>query len=169
MTLCIPFDSLKKMCSLKSFKYKSFLLGTLIMNTPRKFTNKWFGLYKVQYHLSNNTCLLVIIDKFDPNPILMNVDKLKSYNYVSKEVQGQTIITPIYWDNKTNNITIGKQFVDDEDNFEEDGELTYNHYVVTKPLVLVMDVAHVQIMMRPSRVQCKSSMQMIIVMILLKQ
>lgn len=85
----------------------------------------------------------------------MNVNKLKSYNYVLKD---QTIITPIYWDNKTNNITIGRQFVDDEDNFEEDGELTYNHYVVPKPLVLVMDVAHVQIMMRPSRVQRKSNM-----------
>jgi hypothetical protein len=47
MTLCIPFDSLKKKCNLKSLKYMSFLLGTLIMNTPRKFTNKWFGPYKV--------------------------------------------------------------------------------------------------------------------------
>jgi hypothetical protein len=36
MTLCIPFDSFKKKCNLKSFKYKSFLLGTALMNTPKE-------------------------------------------------------------------------------------------------------------------------------------
>jgi hypothetical protein len=36
------------------------------------------------YCLSNNIVLLVNIDKFEPNPILMNISKLKPYRYLGK-------------------------------------------------------------------------------------
>ncbi len=40
---------------------------------PGKFTKKWFDLYKVQYVLPNNNMLLVTIEKFETNPILVNI------------------------------------------------------------------------------------------------
>ncbi len=46
------------------------------------FQRQWFGPYKIQYCLLNNTILLTTIDKFDPNPILANINKLKSYRFV---------------------------------------------------------------------------------------
>ena len=45
----------------------------------RKLQNKWFGPYRVQYLLPNNTILLVTIDKFDPDPVIVNINKLKTY------------------------------------------------------------------------------------------
>jgi hypothetical protein len=44
-----------------------------------KFTNKWFGSYKIQFCIPNNTMFLVILDKFDPNHVLVNLNKLKQY------------------------------------------------------------------------------------------
>ena len=44
-----------------------------------KLRNKWFGSYRVQYLLPNNTVLLVIVDKFDPDPVIVNINKLKIY------------------------------------------------------------------------------------------
>ena len=44
-----------------------------------KLRNKWFGPYRVQYLLSNNTVLLVTVDKFDPDPVIVNINKLKTY------------------------------------------------------------------------------------------
>jgi hypothetical protein len=35
-----------------------------------------------QYYLPNNTILFVSIINFEPNPILINVNKLKAYKYV---------------------------------------------------------------------------------------
>jgi hypothetical protein len=52
-----------------------------------KFTKKWFGLYKVQHVLPNNIMLLVIIEKFETNLVLVNVKKLKPYKYMEFEVQ----------------------------------------------------------------------------------
>jgi hypothetical protein len=54
-----------------------------------KFTRKWFGPYIVQYMLSNNTMLLVIIEKFETNPMLVNVNKLKGYKFMEFEVHKQ--------------------------------------------------------------------------------
>jgi len=42
----------------------------------KKFKKWWFGLYKIQYCLPNNIIPLVNIDKFEPNPILVNINKL---------------------------------------------------------------------------------------------
>ncbi len=38
----------------------------------------------IQYCLLNNTTFLVIVDKFDPNPILVNINKLKPYWFQNK-------------------------------------------------------------------------------------
>jgi len=46
----------------------------------KKFKKWWFGLYKIQYCLPNNTILLINIDKFEPNPILVNINKLNPTN-----------------------------------------------------------------------------------------
>jgi len=46
-----------------------------------KFKQHWFGPYMIQYCLLNNTTFLVIVDKFDPNPILVNINKLKPYQF----------------------------------------------------------------------------------------
>jgi hypothetical protein len=52
----------------------------------RKFTRKWFGPYRIQYVLPNNIMLLVTIEKFETNPTLVNVNKLKPYKYMEFEV-----------------------------------------------------------------------------------
>ena len=44
-----------------------------------KLRNKWFGPYWVQYLLPNNTILLVTVDKFDVDPVIVNINKLKTY------------------------------------------------------------------------------------------
>jgi hypothetical protein len=46
-----------------------------------KFKQHWFGPYKIQYCLPNNITLLVAIDKFDPNPVLVNINNLKPYRF----------------------------------------------------------------------------------------
>jgi hypothetical protein len=52
-----------------------------------EFTKKWFGLYRIQYVLLNNTVLLVTIEKLETNPMLVNVNKLKPYKYMESKVQ----------------------------------------------------------------------------------
>jgi predicted glycosyltransferase len=47
----------------------------------RKFKEHWFGPYKIQYCLFNNITFLVTIEKFDPNPVLVNINKLKPYRF----------------------------------------------------------------------------------------
>jgi hypothetical protein len=53
----------------------------------RKFARKWFGPCKIQYVLPNNTMLLVTIEKFETNPMLVNVNKFKPYKYMESKVQ----------------------------------------------------------------------------------
>jgi hypothetical protein len=54
-----------------------------------KFIRKWFGSYKVQYVLPNNTVLFVTIEKFKVNLMLVNVNKFKPYKYMESEIQKQ--------------------------------------------------------------------------------
>ncbi len=49
-----------------------------------KFNKWWFGLYKIQYYLPNNIVLLVDIDKFELNPIFVNINKHKPYWYLGQ-------------------------------------------------------------------------------------
>jgi hypothetical protein len=44
-----------------------------------KFTKKWFKPYIIQYVLQNNITLLVTIEKFETNLVLVNVNKFKPY------------------------------------------------------------------------------------------
>ncbi len=43
-------------------------------------------MYRVQYVLPNNTMLLVTIEKFEINLVLVNVNKFKPYKYVESKV-----------------------------------------------------------------------------------
>jgi len=51
-----------------------------------KFTKKWFWSYKIQHVLPNNNVLLMTIEKFETNCVLVNVNKLKPYKYMEFEV-----------------------------------------------------------------------------------
>jgi hypothetical protein len=51
-----------------------------------KFTRKWFRFYIVQYVLPNNTMLLVTIEKFETNPMLVNVNKYKPYKCMESKI-----------------------------------------------------------------------------------
>jgi hypothetical protein len=57
-----------------------------VINHLRKFTRKWFGPYKVWYVLPNNIVLLVTIEKFETNLVLVNVNKFKTYKYMESKV-----------------------------------------------------------------------------------
>ena len=46
---------------------------------PGKLTYSWFGPYRVQYALPNNTVLLVALRHFDKNAVIVNSNKLKNY------------------------------------------------------------------------------------------
>ncbi len=48
------------------------------------------GPYKVQYVLPNNIVLLVTIEKFETNHVLVNLNKLKPYKYMESKVQKTT-------------------------------------------------------------------------------
>jgi hypothetical protein len=48
-----------------------------------KFKKGWCGPFMVEYYLSNNI-VLVFANNFEPNPILLNVNKLKLYIYVDQ-------------------------------------------------------------------------------------
>jgi hypothetical protein len=66
-----------------------------IKSDLKKFIRKWFGPYKVQYVLPNNTLLLVTIEKFETNLVLVNMNKLKPYKYMEFEVQKKDHM-PVY-------------------------------------------------------------------------
>ena len=67
-------------------KPHQFRMGDYVLWFPKganvyawKLRNKWFGPYRVQYLLPNNKVLLVTVDKFDPDPVIVNINKLKTY------------------------------------------------------------------------------------------
>jgi hypothetical protein len=70
----------------------------------RKFTRKWFGLYIVQYALPNNIVLLVTIGKFETNPALINMNKLKPYKYMESKLQKKEQQMLIYWEQSAGGI-----------------------------------------------------------------
>ncbi len=53
-----------------------------------KFKKRWFGPLKVEYCLPNNIILFVSVNNFEPNPILVNVNKLNPYTYVDQTLKG---------------------------------------------------------------------------------
>jgi len=52
-----------------------------------KFLKILFGPFKVQYCLPNNIVLFVYINNFEPNLVLVNVNKLKPYKYVHQTLK----------------------------------------------------------------------------------
>ncbi len=73
---------------------KQFSFGDYVLLFPKgnkshlgKFIKKWFGPCKVQYVLLNNIMLLVTIEKFEANPMLVHVNKLKPYKSIESEVE----------------------------------------------------------------------------------
>jgi hypothetical protein len=74
---------------------KQFNFGDYVLWFPKgnkshlkKFINKWFGPYKLQYVLPNNIVLLVTIEKFEINLVLVNMNELKPFKYMEEyEIQ----------------------------------------------------------------------------------
>ena len=58
---------------------------------PDKLTYRWFGPYRVQCALQNNTVLLVTLRQFDKNAAIVNSNKLKNY-LLSKGTLLETMI-----------------------------------------------------------------------------
>jgi hypothetical protein len=57
---------------------KKFQFWDYVLWFP-KGENTHLGKFKVQYCLPNNIYFLVYVNNFEPNPILVNVNKLKPY------------------------------------------------------------------------------------------
>jgi hypothetical protein len=53
-------------------------------NEHKYFKKWWFGSRKIKYFLPNSNVLFINIDKFELNPILVNINKLKPYRYLDK-------------------------------------------------------------------------------------
>jgi len=58
-----------------------------------KFTKNCFGSFRVHYVLFNNTILLMIFINFEPNPLLVNINKLKPYKFIEFKVQDSKMET----------------------------------------------------------------------------
>jgi hypothetical protein len=74
---------------------KKFQFGNYVLWFPKgenthmgKFKNRWFGPFRVQYCLPNNIIILIYVNKFEPNLVLVNVNKLKPYKYVDQTLKG---------------------------------------------------------------------------------
>jgi len=61
--------------------YVLWFQGAISKHAP-KFQRQWFGPYRIQYCLPNNIVLIFTIDMFDPNFVLVNVNKLKPYMFI---------------------------------------------------------------------------------------
>jgi hypothetical protein len=72
----------------KQFSFRDYVLWFPKSNKSHlgKFTKKWFESYRIPYVLPNNTMLLVTIEKFETNLMLVNVNKFKPYKYMEFEV-----------------------------------------------------------------------------------
>jgi hypothetical protein len=46
------------------------------------FKKRRFGPFRVQYCLPNTIVIFVYVNNFEPNPILVNINKFKPYIYV---------------------------------------------------------------------------------------
>jgi hypothetical protein len=47
--------------------------------------------------LPNNIILVVTIDKFDPNPMFVNINKLKPYRFIEDETLQLSLAKPSDW------------------------------------------------------------------------
>ncbi len=100
----------------KQFSFSDYVLWFPKGNKSHleKFIRTWFGPYKLQYVLANNIVLLVTTEKFEINPTLVNMNKLKPYKYMESEIQKKKQQMLIYWEQSANevqevNFDIGRQ------------------------------------------------------------
>ncbi len=56
--------------------------------------------------LPNNTMLLVTVEKFETNLVLVNVNKLKPYKYMEFEVQKQEQQMRVYWEQNAGGVQL---------------------------------------------------------------
>jgi hypothetical protein len=72
-----------------NFKFSDFVLWFPKGSKSHvgKFIRKWFGPYRMHYVLHNNTMLLITFINFEPNPMLVNIKKLKLYKLIEYKVQ----------------------------------------------------------------------------------
>jgi hypothetical protein len=68
----------------KKFQFGNYVYGTLKEKKHIWANSKKDGLV----HSGYNIILLVFINIFEPNPILVNVNKLKPYTYVDQTLKG---------------------------------------------------------------------------------
>jgi len=52
-----------------------------------KFKKRWFGPFRVHNSLPNNI-VFIFVNNFEPNPVLVDVKKLKPYKYVDQTLKG---------------------------------------------------------------------------------
>ncbi len=105
---------------------KQFNFGDYVLWFPKgnkshlgKFTMKWFKPYKVLYVLLNNIVLLMTIEKFKTNHVLVNVNKLKPYKYMEFEVQKQEQQMSIYWEQNVGGVQAENfDTKEDDENYE---------------------------------------------------
>jgi len=66
------------------FQFGNYVLWFLgvVSKHALKFQRWWFGPYMIEYYLFNNMVLLFTINKFDFNPVLVNINKLKPYRFI---------------------------------------------------------------------------------------
>ncbi len=83
------------MWSQKKHTKKKFQFGDYVLWFSKgekshlgKLKKRWFGPFKVQYYLPNNIVFLISVNNFEPNPILVNINKLKPYKYVDQTLKG---------------------------------------------------------------------------------
>jgi len=65
--------------------------------------------------LPNNIVLLVSIEKFETNPMLVNVNKLKPYKYMEFEVFKKEQHMLIYWEKNASGIQDANSNTKEED------------------------------------------------------
>ncbi len=65
------------------FQFGNYVLWFLRVASKHalKFQRQWFKPHKIQYYLPNDIVKFIIIDKFDPNLILVNI-KFKPYRFI---------------------------------------------------------------------------------------
>jgi hypothetical protein len=63
---------------------KKFQFGDYVLWFPKgkkthmgKFKKIWFSPFRVQYCLPNNIVLIIFVSNFEPNLVLVNINKLK--------------------------------------------------------------------------------------------
>jgi hypothetical protein len=63
------------------------MVSKAIKTHINEFKHQQFSSYQIQYCLPDKLILLVTLDEFDLNLILINVNKLKPYRYVKQSTK----------------------------------------------------------------------------------